>query len=187
MSEVNRILAAIEQGDKHAAEQLLPLVYDELRKLAAEKMANERPGQTLQATAVVHEADLRLVDAKAGQHWDGRGHFFVAAAEAMRRILVENARQKLRRKHGGGRQREGNVSEIAVEQPPEWLIHMDEALGRLASNNPQAAELIKLQYFAGFANAEAARLLGISPRKANQVWAYARAWLREELADTTDE
>jgi RNA polymerase sigma factor (TIGR02999 family) len=183
MSEVTRILSAIEQGEPHAAEQLLPLVYDELRRLAAEKMAREKPGQTLQATALVHEAYVRLVDLENAQHWDGRGHFFAAAAEAMRRILVEAARRKGRRKHGGGLIRASDEQDVAAPQRPEHLLALNEALDRLATASPQAAELVKLRYFAGFSNAEAAALLGVSPRKANQVWAYARAWLREELGD----
>jgi RNA polymerase sigma factor (TIGR02999 family) len=183
MSDLTRILTAVEQGDPHAAEQLLPLVYDQLRRMAAEKMAQERPGQTLEATALVHEAYLRLVGDDRPRHWDGRGHFFAAAAEAMRRILVEAARRKGRDKHGGGRAREAGEPEIAAPERPERLLALDEALGRLAAGSPQAAELVKLRYFAGCSNAEAAALLGISPRKANQVWAYARAWLREELGD----
>jgi RNA polymerase sigma factor (TIGR02999 family) len=183
MSEVTRILSAIEHGDPHAAEQLLPLVYDELRRLAAQKLAQEKPGQTLQATALVHEAYLRLVDVEQPQAWNGRGHFF-AAAEAMRRILVESARRKRRLKHGGGRAREsGEVDAIACPERPERLLALDEALDRLAAASPQGAALVKLRYFAGFSNAEAATALGISPRKADQVWAYARAWLREEIDD----
>jgi RNA polymerase sigma factor (TIGR02999 family) len=183
MSEVTRILMALEQGDAHAAEQLLPLVYDELRRLAVEKMARERPGQTLQPTALVHEAYLRLVDGDRAPHWDGRRHFFAAAAEAMRRILVETARRKRRLRHGGGLVREGDGLDVVAPERPEQLLALDEALNRLAATSPQAAELVKLRYFAGFSNAEAAALLGVSPRKANQVWAYARAWLREELGD----
>jgi RNA polymerase sigma factor (TIGR02999 family) len=183
MTEVTRILSAIEQGEPHAAAQLLPLVYEELRRLAAEKLAQERPGQTLQATALVHEAYLRLVDGEKAQHWDNRRHFFAAAAEAMRRILVEQARRKRRLKHGGGLVREGVAEDLASPERPERLLALDEALDRLALTSPQAAELVKLRYFAGFSNAEAASLLGMSPRKANQVWAYARAWLREELGD----
>jgi RNA polymerase sigma factor (TIGR02999 family) len=183
MSDVTRILSAIEQGDSSAAEQLLPLVYDELRKLAAAKLTEEKPGQTLQATALVHEAYLRLVDGEKAQSWNSRGHFFAAAAEAMRRILVESARRKQRRKHGGGRAREHEEGDLACPERPERLLALDEALQRLAATSPQAAELVKLRYFAGFSNAEAASFLGISPRKANQVWAYARAWLREELRD----
>jgi RNA polymerase sigma factor (TIGR02999 family) len=183
MKEVTRILSAIGQGDPRAAEQLLPLVYDELRRLAAEKMAREKPGQTVQATALVHEAYLRLVDRKQAQAWDSRGHFFAAAAEAMRRILVESARRKQRLKHGGGRVREHEEMDLACPERTERLLALDEALERLAASNPPAAELVKLRYFAGLSNAEAASFLGISPRKANQVWAYARAWLREELRD----
>jgi RNA polymerase sigma factor (TIGR02999 family) len=182
MSELTDILAAIEQGDTHAAAQLLPLVYDELRKLAARKLTHEKPGQTFEATALVHEAYVRLVDRERAQKWDSRGHFFAAAAEAMRRILVEKARRKQRQKHGGGRVRE-EERDIPCPERPERLLALDEALDRLATASPKAAELVKLRYFAGFSNAEAASLLGISPRKANQVWAYARAWLREELGD----
>lgn len=182
-SDVTQILNAIEQGDLQAAEHLLPLVYDELRKLAAQKLARETPGHTLEATALVHEAYLRLVDVEEAQHWSSRSHFFAAAAESMRRILVESARRKQRLKHGGGRRREPHELDIPEPQRPEWLLALDEALDRLAAASPQAAELVKLRYFAGFSNAEAAALLGISPRKANQVWAYARAWLREELGD----
>ncbi len=183
MNECTHLLSAIEQGDTHAAEQLLPLVYDGLRRLAAEKLAQEKPGQTLQPTALVHEAYLRLVGDRDEAHWDGRGHFFAAAAEAMRRILVENARRRQRLKHGGGRAREPEPPDLASPERPERLLALDEALNRLAQVNPQAAELVKLRHFAGFSNAETAELLGISPRKANQVWAYARAWLREELGD----
>jgi RNA polymerase sigma factor (TIGR02999 family) len=183
MTNLTHLLSAIEQGDPHAAEQLLPLVYDELRKLATQKLAQEKPGQTLQATALVHEAYLRLVDQDRAQRWESRGHFFAAAAEAMRRLLVESARRKRRLKHGGGRAREPELVEIASPERPERLLALDEALDRLAAANPRAAELVKLRYFAGFSNAEAASLLGISPRKADQVWAYARAWLREEIVE----
>jgi RNA polymerase sigma factor (TIGR02999 family) len=183
VTELTQILSAIEQGDPHAAEQLLPLVYDELRRLAAARLAQEKPGQTLQATALVHEAYLRLVDVDQAQHWDSRGHFFAAAAEAMRRILVESARHKQRLKHGGGRTREPEARDLACPERPERLLALDEALDRLAKASPQGAELAKLRYFVGFSNAEAASLLGISARKANQIWAYARAWLREELGD----
>jgi RNA polymerase sigma factor (TIGR02999 family) len=188
MNDATRILSAIEHGDPRAAEQLLPLVYAELRRLAAAKIAQEKPGHTFQATALVHEAYLRLA-ASAGrappemQHWDGRGHFFAAAAEAMRRILVESARRKRRLKHGGGFVRQQDVIEAPCPDRPERLLALDEALDRLTATNPQAAELVKFRYFAGFSNAEAASLLGMSPRKANQVWAYARAWLREALGD----
>jgi RNA polymerase sigma factor (TIGR02999 family) len=181
MSEITHILSAMERGDLHAAEQLLPLVYEELRRLAAQKLAQEKPGQTLQATALVHEAYLRLVGKGEGPPWSGRGHFFAAAAEAMRRILVESARSKRRLKRGGGRARESGEVDVACPEPPERLLALDEALDRLAATSPQAAELVKLRYFAGFSNAKAASLLGVSPRKANQVWAYARAWLREEI------
>src|SRR5262249_26310490 len=180
MPNVPPTLPAIEPGALQAAAQFLPLVYDELRKLAAQKLAQEKPGQTLQATALVHEAYLRLVDQERAQRWESRGHFFAAAAEAMRRLLVESARRKRRLKHGGGRAHEAELVDIAAPERPERLLALDEALDRLAAANPRAAELVKLRYFAGFSNAEAASLLGISPRKADQVWAYARAWLREE-------
>ena len=183
MNDVTRLLSAIEDGDPRAAEELLPLLYSELRRLAAEKLSREKPGQTLEATALVHEAYLRLVAGGASRHWDGRGHFFAAAAEAMRRILVEQARRKGRVKHGGGLERQADEVDLAAPERPERLLSLDEALDRLAAGNPQAAELVKLRYFAGCSNAEAAALLGVSPRKANQVWAYARAWLREEIGD----
>jgi RNA polymerase sigma factor (TIGR02999 family) len=181
MTEVTRILSAIEQGNSQAAEQLLPLVYDELRKLAAQKLAQEKAGQTLQPTALVHEAYLRLVGPDIDPKWDARSHFFAAAAEAMRRILVENARRKARLKRGGGLARQFEEQDVASPERPEALLAMDEALERLAAASSQAAELVKLRFFAGCTSAQAASLLGISPRKANQVWAYARAWLREEL------
>ncbi len=182
MSEVTRILSAIEQGDPHAAEQLLPLVYDALRRLAAHRLAQEPAGQTLQPTALVHEAYLRLVDADKAQSWSGRGHFFAAAAEAMRRILVENARRKRSLKRGGGRARE----ELADDQfatPPTRvdLLALDEALAQLAAADPQAAELVKLRYFAGFTVAQAAEVLGVSPRTADSLWAFARAWLLRKI------
>ena len=183
--EVTRVLKAAAQGDSVAAESLLPLVYDELRRLAAQRLAGEAPGQTLQATALVHEAYLRLVDSgvRPPPHWDGRGHFFAAAAEAMRRILIESARRRLSLKRGGGRARDQDVSHLVTPEQPEAILALDEALDRLAAGNPEAAELVKLRYFAGFTNAEAAALLGISPRKADQVWAYARAWLLDRLND----
>jgi RNA polymerase sigma factor (TIGR02999 family) len=187
MSEVTRILTAIEKGEPNSTERLLPLVYQELRKLAAQRLAQEKPGQTLQATALVHEAYLRLVGADNGRQWDCRGHFFAAAAEAMRRILVEAARRKQRLKHGAGRSRQPEVEDFALPEQPERLLAIHEALERLAQVNPQSAELVKFRYFAGFTNADAAALLGISPRKANQIWAYARAWLREDLGDTERE
>jgi RNA polymerase sigma factor (TIGR02999 family) len=178
MTEVTRILSAIQQGDPHAAGQLLPLVYGELRKLAAEKMANERPGQTLEATALVHEAYLRLVDGKQAQHWNSRGHFFAAAAEAMRRILVESARRKRSRKRGGDRQRI-DLDLLAATSPPHHddLLDLDEALSQLTAADPQGAELVKLRYFAGLTVPEAAAVLGVSPRTADFLWAYARAFL----------
>ena len=184
MSEVTHILAAVEQGDPHAAEQLLPLVYEELRKLAAQRLANEKPGQTLQATALVHEAYVRLVGGEKTQDWNSRGHFFAAAAEAMRRILVENARRKQRERHGGGRQRLTlDGLDVAVESSDEDLLALSEALDLLATANPRAAELVKLRYFAGLTGREAAEALNISPRKADQVWAYARAWLLDSIND----
>jgi RNA polymerase sigma factor (TIGR02999 family) len=182
MSEVTRILSAIEQGDTHAAEQLLPFVYDELRKLAAAKLAQEKPGQTLQATALVHEAFLRLVDTEEAQQWNSRGHFFAAAAEAMRRILVQNARRKGRRKRGGGRIRiDVDDLEITAPERSEELLALDEALGQLAGVDPQAAELVKLRYFAGYTVGQAAGILGISPRSADFLWAYARTWLFQKI------
>src|SRR5437870_7128245 len=182
MSDVTRILSAIEQGDPHAAEQLLPLVYDELRKLAAQKMAQEAPGQTLQATALVHEAYLRLVDADKVQHWNSRGHFYAAAAEAMRRILVEHARRKGSLKRGGGRKREELDEEnVVAPQAPGELLALDDALSQLAVIDAQAAELVKLRYFAGLTVKQAAESLGISPRAADFLWAFARAWLLRKI------
>ena len=183
MNDVTRILSAIDHGDPQAVEQLLPLVYHELRKLAAQKLAQEKPGHTLQATALVHEAFLRLVGSETTRAWDNRRHFFAAAAEAMRRILVESARRKARLRHGGGRERDPVELEIACVERSERILELDEALDRLASSSPDAADLVKLRYFAGLNNSEAAASLGISPRKANQIWAYARAWLREEMGD----
>lgn len=183
MSDVTQILSRIERGDSEAAEQLLPLVYDELRKLAGAKMAQENPGQTLQATALVHEAYLRLVGAKNEQQWDNRGHFFAAAAESMRRILVEKARRKKRLKHGGELQRQDfdNV-QIEAAEVHEDLVALDAALDRLKTVDPQAVELVQLRYFAGLSNADAAGMLEISPRTADRVWAFARAWLYREVA-----
>ena len=184
MSEVTQILSRIESGDPSAAEQLLPLVYDELRKLAAQRLVHEKPGQTLQATALVHEAYLRLVDVAKAQHWNSRGHFFAAAAEAMRRILVENARRRARVKHGGDRGREELApSEIAAPEVSEDLLALDEALERLVQHDPQSAELVKLRYFAGLTIPQAAEILGVSPRKADFLWSFARAWLRREIED----
>ena len=184
MSDVTRILSQIESGDPSAAEQLLPLVYDELRKLAAAKLAQEKPGQTLQATSLVHDAYLRLVDVEKAQHWDSRGHFFAAAAEAMRRILVDNAYRKKSLKRGGNRKRL-DLDDIAPAIQPEDddLLALDEALSRLAEVEPRTAELVKLRYFAGFTNKQAAELLGISPRQADSVWAYARVWLHDRIVD----
>jgi RNA polymerase sigma factor (TIGR02999 family) len=182
MTEVTRILDQIHQGDLHAAEALLPLVYDELRRLAAQKLAQEKPGQTLQATALVHEAYVRLVDAEKAQNWNSRGHFFAAAAEAMRRILVESARRKLRLRHGGDRERQNlDAIDLPSPQTPDELVAVSEALDRLAQTNARAAELVKLRFFTGLTNEGAAALLGVSPRKATQIWAYARAWLLESL------
>jgi RNA polymerase sigma factor (TIGR02999 family) len=178
MSDVTLILSQIVQGDPQAAEELLPLVYDELRKLAAAKLGQERPGQTLQATALVHEAYLRLVDAEQVQRWNSRGHFFAAAAEAMRRILVEAARRKQREKHGGLHQRR-ELSEllISVDLPPDELLTIDDHLQKLAAHDPQAAEIVKLHCFAGLRIEDAADVLGISARTAYRDWAYARGWL----------
>jgi RNA polymerase sigma factor (TIGR02999 family) len=182
MTEVTRILSAITQGDPHAAERLLPLVYDELRKLAAQKLSQERPGQTLQATALVHDAYLRLVDVKNAPHWNGRGHFFAAAAEAMRRILVDQARRKRSRKRGGElARRDLDGLEIALPEIPEDLLALDEALTRLAATDKPAADLVHLRFFAGLPIADAAAMLGISPRTADRLWAYARAWLHQEI------
>lgn len=188
MSEVTQILSRIEHGDAAAARQLLPLVYDELRKLAGQRMAQENPGQTLQATALVHEAYLRLVDVDQAQHFSGRGHFFAAAAEAMRRILVDNARRKGRVKHGGelNRQEIDNVPVLAP-QIHEDLIALDEALDRLKAVDAQAVELVHLRYFVGLSAAEAAEMLGISARTADRIWAFARAWLRREISGSDGE
>jgi RNA polymerase sigma factor (TIGR02999 family) len=183
MNDVTQILKAIEQGETQAAGQLLPLVYNELRRLAARKLTSEAPGQTLQATALVHEAYLRLVGKADGQRWDSRGHFFAAAAEAMRRILVENVRRKRSLKQGGGRARE-ELDEVqpAAPEPAEDLLALDEALDKLASKDPVKAELVKLRYFAGLTIEEAASALGISNATAKRYWAYARTWLYQEIA-----
>ncbi|MCI0379044.1 MAG: ECF-type sigma factor [Gemmataceae bacterium] len=182
MSEVTRILSAIEQGDPSAAEQLLPLVYEELRKLAAQRLAQEKPGQTLQATALVHEAYLRLVDVNQAEHWNSQGHFFAAAAEAMRRILVENARRRSRAKHGGARDRmELDSSALVAPEIDQDLMALDEALNRLASEDPLSAQVVQLRYFAGLTIPQAAQMLGVSARKADFLWSFARAWLRREM------
>jgi RNA polymerase sigma factor (TIGR02999 family) len=182
VSNVTQILSEIEHGDPAAAERLLPLVYDELRKLAAAKLSNEKPGQTLQATALVHEAYLRLADIEQVEHWDSRGHFFAAAAEAMRRILVENARHKGRQKYGGHLNRvELGDFDLATTVSDERLLSINEALDRLAEEDPQAAQLVKLRFFAGFSISEAAEIVGVSRTSACEQWAYARAWLRSEV------
>jgi RNA polymerase sigma factor (TIGR02999 family) len=182
MSDVTRILSAIDEGDPKAAEQLLPLVYAELRELAAHRLAREAPGQTLQATALVHEAYVRLVGGAPPQGWSGRGHFFAAAAEAMRRILVENARRKRRLKHGGGRRREEIGTGPAVPAgPDDDLLALDAALAELARRHPLHARLVELRYFAGLTGDEAASLLAVSPSTADRHWVFARAWLRREL------
>jgi RNA polymerase sigma factor (TIGR02999 family) len=182
MNDVTRILSAIEQGDAHAAGQLLPLIYDELRKLASQKLAQEKPGQTLQSTALVHEAYLRLVGAKEGQQWESRGHFFAAAAEAMRRILVENARRKKRLRHGGARDQVAlEEVHLLVEHPVDELLAIDEVLEQLAQVDAQAADLVKLRFFAGMTTEEAAAALGIPERTAYRTWSFARAWLYRRL------
>jgi RNA polymerase sigma factor (TIGR02999 family) len=187
MSDVTRILSAIEQGDPHAAARLLPLVYDELRQLASQKLGQEKPGQTLQPTALVHEAYLRLVDVETAQRWDCRGHFFAAAAEAMRRILVDHARRRRSQRRGGAAKRHSLASlDPAIPAPDEELLAVDEALERLQHLDPPKAELVKLRYFAGMTIPEAAQALGISIPTANRYWAYARAWLHEELAGGDD-
>jgi RNA polymerase sigma factor (TIGR02999 family) len=182
MSDVTRLLSAIDQGDPQAAEQLLPLVYGELRRLAATMMVREAPGQTFQATALVHEAYLRLTDGEPVQGWNGRGHFFGAAAEAMRRILVERARHKQSLKAGGGRRRE-ELPDIELADAGSCLdlLALDEALTRLEQQNQRRAELVKLRFFAGLTIAEAAAALGISESTADNDWAYARSWLRLEI------
>jgi RNA polymerase sigma factor (TIGR02999 family) len=182
MSEVTHILSAIEQGDPHAAEQLLPLVYDELRKLAAQKLAQEKPGQTLQATALVHEAYVRLVDVETAQHWNSRGHFFAAAAEAMRRILLNRVRDKGRQKRGGGWERVDLDRILVADQAnEEELIAIDDALEELARRNAPCAELVKLRFFTGLTLDEAAAGMGIARRTAHRYWAFARAWLYDAL------
>jgi RNA polymerase sigma factor (TIGR02999 family) len=193
MSDVTRILSDIEQGDPHAAEQLLPLVYDELRQLAAQKLAQEKPGQTLQATALVHEVYLRLVGSPGGEpgeespRWDSRGHFFSAAAEAMRRILIGQARRKKRVRHGGDRCRvDLDALDVGDQGQTDDLLALDEALTRLAAEDAPAAEVVKLRYFAGLTIEQAAGALGVSVRTANRHWAFARAWLYRQLNSSGD-
>ena len=182
MDAITQVLEAIERGDPRAAEQLLPLIYDELRRLAAQRLSQEKPGQTLEATGLVHEAYLRLVGTDEEKRWDNRGHFFAAAAEAMRRILVENARRKRSGKHGGGMVRQ-DLDEIRPAAPElcEDLLALDEALERLAEKDAVKAELVKLRHFAGLTVDQAAQALGISPATADRYWAYARAWLHAEI------
>jgi RNA polymerase sigma factor (TIGR02999 family) len=182
MHEVTRILSAIEQGDGQAAEQLLPLVYDELRRLAAEKMAQEKPGQTLQATALVHEAYIRLVDVEKAQHWDSRGHFFAAAAEAMRRILVEQARRGRSLRRGGGLKRHAlEHVEITAPEPSIDVLAIHEALSQFEQSDKLKADLVKLRYFAGLTIPQSAEALGVSSATAERYWAYARAWLHAAM------
>jgi RNA polymerase sigma factor (TIGR02999 family) len=194
VSDLTQILSAIDQGDPHAAAQLLPLVYDELRQLAARKLAQEKPGQTLQATALVHEAYLRLVapasgaaSARRDPHWDNRRHFFAAAAEAMRRILIDNARRKRSRKHGGDRHgQELDCDALVAPEPNVDLLALDAALQRLAEHDPLKAKLVELRYFAGLTSDQAAAVLGISASSADRLWVYTRAWLRREMGFGTD-
>jgi RNA polymerase sigma factor (TIGR02999 family) len=187
MNEVTRILSAVANGESQKAEQLLPLVYDELRRLAAQRLAQEKPGQTLQPTALVHEAYLRLVDTATIRRWDSRGHFFAAAAEAMRRILVERARRRGRIRHGGGLRRLDLLDAEGASEPSddEQVLLLDEALTRLAAARPQAAELVKLRFFSGLTAEEAAPMVGLSPRSARRMWAFARAWLRRDMERST--
>jgi RNA polymerase sigma factor (TIGR02999 family) len=187
MSDVTQILERIEAGDPSSAEKLLPLIYDELRKLAGQKLSHEKPGQTLSGTALVHEAYLRLVDVKQAQAWNSRGHFFAAAAEAMRRILVDNAYRKKALKRGRDWHRvELDDASPAIAPPAEDLVALDEALSALSQIEPQTAELVKLRYFAGLTIKEAAELLAISPRKADALWAYAKVWLHERIVAEDD-
>jgi len=186
MNAFTRILGQIEDGDRGAAERLLPLVYDELRKLAAHRLAREKPGQTLQATALVHEAFVRLVDPEFAQHWDSRGHFFAAAAEAMRRILVDQARKKRTLRRGGSAKRLALEEVRLASSQDDSLVALDEALSRLEQLDKSKADLVKLRYFAGLSIPQAAKALGVSVSTANRYWAYARAWLHEELRDDRD-
>jgi RNA polymerase sigma factor (TIGR02999 family) len=182
ISEVTRILSAIQQGDPHAAAQLLPLVYDKLRQLAAQKLAQEKPGQTPNATALVHEAYLRLVDTEQAQHWNSKGHFFAAAAEAMRRILVDKARRKQAAKHGGQAQRLDLSDQVPTpDQETEDVLALDEALTELERHDPDAAQLVKLRYFAEMSHQDAAAVMGLSRRAADRLWALARAWLFRQI------
>lgn len=182
MSDVTQLLSAIDSGDPHAAEQLLPLVYDELRRLATQKLAHEKPGQTLQATALVHEAFLRLAQANVPREWDSRGHFFAAAAEAMRRILVDRARAKACEKRGGKCQRiDIDAIDVATSAAPDQLLAIDDALAKLAVEDPAAAKLVELRYFAGMSVEEAGKATGISTATAYRHWNYARVWLHTEL------
>jgi RNA polymerase sigma factor (TIGR02999 family) len=184
MPDVTQILSAIEQGDPRAAEELLPLLYTELRRLAAQKLSHENPGQTLPATALVHEAYVRLVGGNVAGHWNSRGHFFAAAAEAMRRILVESARRKASLKRGGHRQRVELDSACSITEPPSLdLIALDEALTKLASTEPAKADLVKLRFFAGLTMPEAAAAMGVSLATAERYWTFARSWLYAELND----
>jgi RNA polymerase sigma factor (TIGR02999 family) len=186
MNDVTRILSAIEHGDHRASEELLPLVYRELRRLATQRLAREKPGQTLQATALVHEAYLRLVGGEEAQRWDNRGHFLAAAAEAMRRILVENARRKRAEKHGGRYERQDlDAIDIAALAPSEDLLALDEALTKLEAEEPVKAQLVKLRYFAGLSEEDAASVLGISRATVQRHWRYTKAWLHSELRETT--
>jgi RNA polymerase sigma factor (TIGR02999 family) len=182
MNEVTQLLDAVGRGEAQAAEQLLPLVYDELRQLAAQRLSHENPGQTLQATALVHEAYIRLVGKDGESNWENRGHFFAAAAEAMRRILVERARRRKAEKHGAGRVRHDvDELQLACAEPREDLIALDEAMSKLERTDATAAKLVALRYFAGLTLAEAAQALDIAPRSADRLWAYARAWLHREI------
>jgi RNA polymerase sigma factor (TIGR02999 family) len=187
MSDATLILSQIEQGDSAAAKQLLPLVYQELRRLAEAKMKSEKPGHTLQATALVHEVYLRLVDVERAQHWKSRSHFFAAAAEAMRRILIENARRKKAAKRGGNLQQQPFSEDLARFESDGNLLELNEAVDRFAEKDPVKAELVKLRYFAGLKMSDAANLLGISAATADRYWAYARAWLHQELGGTADD
>ena len=187
MLDVTQILSRIDAGDLSATDELLPLVYDELRRLATQRLAQEKPGQTLQATALVHEAYLRLLGGANALYWNSRGHFFAAAAEAMRRILLDRARNKKRRKRGGERQRIGlDAVVVALNTPSDELLELDEAIGLLASRYPDCAELIKLRFYAGLSHGEAAKALGIPRRTADRHWAFARAWLHQRLSQDHD-